>query len=105
MTDADLTVIKARLAAATPGPWSSLAAKPGWDADVGIIAPGCECVLAECFCEFKAKGDRHPEWAEANAVLIAHAPTDLAALIEEVERLREKIRQDQLNNHAYWCQR
>jgi len=51
----DLDAIKARLDAATSGPW--------WTDDT----------------------------AEMDAVLIAHAPGDLAALVAEVERLRERI--------------
>lgn len=72
MTDADLQAIKARLAAATPGPWTS----------DGI------CVLAlyegyETFMVEVSYG-RRPDDAE----FIAHAPTTIAALVAEVERLR-----------------
>lgn len=70
----DLEAIEARLAAATPYPWA---------------------VLSRCFV-VTATGDiivstqTHPLQVRMNEdlALIAHAPADIAALIDEVRRLR-----------------
>ena len=78
----DLDAIRARLAAATPGPWhaygNTLAAETG----------GCTCSphygAHEAHCGLEEIG----QVVESDADLIAHAPADLAALLAEVERLR-----------------
>jgi hypothetical protein len=80
----DLAAIEARLKAATPGPWGY---KAGFlkhyvfslDAqeDFGIS-------LQELHWN-----DGHEVPAAANAQFIANAPTDIAALISEMKRLRE----------------
>ena len=57
----------------TPGPWGIRRAGRGPDRDVGITAPNCVGVIAECFEEFRAKGDRRPGEAEANARLMVAA--------------------------------
>jgi flavin-dependent dehydrogenase len=77
----DLEAIKARLSAATPGPWrrdgNHRAKVRGGDGDT------LTRVVPESSDEPWSPTD------EANADLIAHAPGDIAALIAEVERLRE----------------
>lgn len=81
MTAPDLAAIRARLAAATEGPWS----QRHYPDDVGIkvfsTVPhrrvGVRLIIA---------GWGHV-LRKADADLIAHAPTDLAALCDEVERL------------------
>lgn len=70
----------AKAAKHTPGPWSIRVASRGHYRDVGITAPGCTNVIAECFEEFVAKTDRRPEEALANATLIAAAPDMLDVL-------------------------
>lgn len=65
----DLEPIKARLAAATPGPWEMQ--------DEYIACPDGDFV-----CTIVDGG------TERDAMLIANAPTDLAALVAEVEALR-----------------
>jgi hypothetical protein len=65
----DLEAIKERLAAATPGPWTQWATHYVCDKREKIAGP----MLAR------------------DADLIAHAPEDLAALVEEVERLRADL--------------
>jgi len=77
----------------TPGPWGTKRAGKGPDRDVGITAPGCAGVIAECFEEFRARGDRHwhPGEAEANARLIAAAPELLTGLLH--------VRH---SDHGYW---
>jgi hypothetical protein len=84
--DLDLADIEARLKAATPGPWGY---KAGFlkhyvfslDAqeDFGIS-------LQELHWN-----DGHEVPAAANAQFIANAPTDIAALIAEVRRLRREV--------------
>jgi hypothetical protein len=78
----DLEPIKARLAAATPGPWEAM---PGNDEN-GLIKyigpPGCDFPVCEMFVIRQKWGD--------DMYLIANARTDLAALVEEVERLRQE---------------
>jgi hypothetical protein len=67
----DLEAIKGRLAAATPGPWY-----------VDESLRGVEAQTHGYPVEIVAWTGR------ADAVLIAHAPGDIAALVAEVERLR-----------------
>lgn len=79
----DLGAIKARLAAATPGPWRS-----PWESDdeyATFTGPDGAQVVDVTYYD----GSRIVV-SEANAALIANAPTDLAALVAEVERLRRK---------------
>ena len=77
----DIEAIKGRLTAATPGPWrrdgNHRAKVRGGDGDT------LTRVVPESSDEPWSLTD------EANADLIAHAPGDIAALIAEVERLRE----------------
>ena len=80
----DLEPIKARYEAATPGPlWR-------WDtypsADDGRPCPSL--IGAHGYGILSCDGEMNgPKMADAD--LIANAPTDIAALIAEVERLRE----------------
>lgn len=73
----DLEAIKERLAAAKAGdtmPWSPYRSLNGWHIMVN-----------------SAPDPMRPEqspYSEADARFIAHAPTDIAALLAEVERLR-----------------
>ena len=93
MTDDEIEAIRARLASSTPGPWKASTDDAGdvvvwgpdedWLANVGNWArqhPGIDAdAAARQFVETRDAAD---------ATLIAHAPTDLAALCDEVERLR-----------------
>ena len=63
----NLDPIKQRLAAATPGPWGALG--PGASGLCYVSGPGITQV------------------GQADAALIANAPTDIAALVAEVQRL------------------
>jgi len=81
----DLDAIEARLALATQGPWRVKEQDPKQihrgTVQVEENGRGIE-VIAECYCgAYDGHGLR-------NADLIAHAPEDLAALIEEVRYLR-----------------
>lgn len=71
----DLEPIKARLAAAAPGPWYVTSEDGIGDERGAAIAVGPYGVGID----------------EPDAALIAHAPTDIAALIAEVERLRDGL--------------
>lgn len=77
MTELELNAIRARLDAATPGPWFTGMSGGHWyvlDNDITCDIEGQICSLNR----------RH---AEANADLIANAPSDLAALLAEVDIL------------------
>lgn len=88
MPPLDLEAIKARLAAATPGPWEAqrytantggiLVSEP--DPETG----GERWRVADTRWRW-AKGGEPEQWA--NLVFIAHARLDVPALIAEVERL------------------
>ena len=83
MTDPDLTPIKARLDAATPGPWAvvddlAVTAAPEVGGD-----DSCLSIVIPAIVEFTPRA--------ADAEFIAHAPTDIAALVAEVERLQEQL--------------
>lgn len=81
MTPDQLSAIRERLDAATPGPWEAGTAAccpdMGWvDGPKGAVCP-----------QFTATKVTHS--LDANdAELIANAPTDLRALLDEVERIR-----------------
>jgi hypothetical protein len=83
----DLKPIQDRLSAVTPGAWHPVefpSAKY-----VGVTAEhwdGCDMGYHVCSTE-----DCDPEDALPNAVFIAHAKADVAALVAEVERLRAAI--------------
>lgn len=96
MSRADLDAIRERAEAATEGPWSAAnehgllgpEAQPAWC--VSQMRPGWESMsptkgyvtdIAETFSD---DPDRDPD-----AEFIAHARTDVPALIAEVERLRK----------------
>lgn len=76
----DLDAIKARLAAATPGPWEE--EREGGGYPTGVVY-GPDCTVTSCDSE---PGTLHQC---TNAIFIANAPTDIAALVAEVERLRK----------------
>lgn len=82
----DLEPIKARIARATPGPWRVKETDPRsiHRGTVQVEEHGRVIeTVAECYCGgYEGHGLR-------NAELVANAPTDLDALVAEVERLRE----------------
>ena len=93
----DLDAIEARLFLATPGPWRVKEQDPKQihrgTVQVEENGRGVE-VIAECYCgAYDGHGLR-------NAELIANAPTDLAALIEEVRHLRAFARAGQAREAA-----
>lgn len=87
MTDIDLAPIKERLAKATPGPWRV------WrDPDPTKVRA---TAVETAWCHGDIEGDTElitdylP--TDADATFIANAPEDIAALVAEVERLREQV--------------
>lgn len=84
----NLNPIKARLAAATPGPWRATQFGVLGDCFWGVKAECGDEVLPHdfnhvCSMEFSPFDDAQP-----NAEFVAHAKQDVAVLISEVERLR-----------------
>lgn len=87
--DLDLDAIKARVEAATPGPWK---------ADGGEVSqhwsrpePWQEVVSTEVSCmSYCYGGTARGVERDADAEFIAHARTDVPALVAEVERLRAR---------------
>lgn len=80
MPDERLEQIKERLAAATPGPWNVLY-------DDGSLHGTPE----EYFVNFDAHRDTTNIDRPADAAFIANAPSDIAYLLAEVERLRAAL--------------
>lgn len=92
MTPEQLAEIDARLRAATPGPWTK-------DHRGGGVVRGStliEFVRGSSYTQVALAVGLHEKEAggqEENATFIANAPADIAALIAEVKRLREALRQ------------
>jgi hypothetical protein len=88
------TEIRARLEAATPGPWEVVDYRRGdseSDTWLGVIQGAFE-ILDERFQVGHVKYSALPPKVNiANAALIAHAPGDLAFLLELVSSLRTRI--------------
>ena len=82
LTDEQLAGIEARLEAATPGPWEGITDRDEFLTMSPLgYGDGVIIKFTERFgCEMAS-----------NAALITHAPTDIRALLDEVERLREVI--------------
>lgn len=87
MSDIDYAAIRARIVAATPGPWSVRIAGTGirntepYALVVRTADHGAQVPIME----------RHNGGAVADVTLAAHAPTDLAWLLDRVEELEAKV--------------
>ena len=80
MTSDQLSAIRERLDAVPPGPWELWYGELDW-VSVGIDGD----TVAECRTHIN---QQFSGWQNLrNATFIQHAPTDLAALLDEVERL------------------
>lgn len=79
--DDRLAEIRARLDAATPGQWSN---DNEWSEIEAVVVP--QSAYMEPYLMSVATVGNPP-----NADLIAHAPADIAWLLDEVERLRQEI--------------
>ena len=86
----DMEPIKRRLADATPGPWHHGGA--------GAI----NTIKGEAVFQIAGARSGANHWMP-DALLITHAPTDLAALVAEVERLRGEPARDHLAEHLAEC--
>ncbi len=88
MTPDQLSAIRARLDAATPGPWELWYGELDW-VSVGIDGD----TVAECRTHIN---HQFSGWQNRrHATFIAHAPADLRALLDEVERLTMELHASQ----------
>lgn len=92
----DLQPIKDRLAAATPGPWSFDSSKGDCRLGYGIISHyGTGIKPGKKVCNVLPLSHEEHKDCDENVPgivrLVVNAPTDLAALVAEVERLRTAI--------------
>lgn len=80
----DLEAIKRRRAAITPLPWALVPEVCGPDGQmlVQVTSMGCIVEVGDPY----PRGDNRPQ---ENMAFFLHAPTDIDALLAEVERLRE----------------
>jgi hypothetical protein len=85
ITDEKIRAIRERMAARTPGEWSTSITGPDgaeWDAGMAIAATyGRQKIYAR-------SGGSFPK---ADQEFIAAAPSDIAALLDEVDRLRKNV--------------
>lgn len=82
MTEDELTAIEQRANAATPGPWTTTNV---YDGMAGVDDANGRLIVF--FGPDSKTGEFYHDWPEAE--FIAHARTDIPALIAEVRRLRE----------------
>lgn len=97
MTTLDLDPIKERLAAATPGPWRV------WRDPDPTRARATAVETAWCYGDIEGDTELITDYlpTDADATFIANTPSDLAALVAEVERLRVTVIVEQ-NRRQPW---
>ena len=114
MTDLDLAAIQARADAATEGPWEAEigesievnagTAKTVWDETGRFGKPARSWRFTDRILEVECEDSDLPDddyaIVAANATFIAHARTDIPALIAEVKALRT---QHESAPHGSWC--
>lgn len=85
MTDR-LAEIRARLDAATPGPWRVI------EPLQQTARPPCRMIVADLEAPQQSSeiGDVQMSWVDTR--FITHAPADIAWLLDEVERLEKRVR-------------
>lgn len=81
-----LTTVRERLAKASPGPWRS-----PWDAPDSEEEPTFVDADGEAVVSVAWHDGHHLAVSKDNASLIANAPTDIQALLAEVERLQRAL--------------
>ena len=95
MSPEELAEIEARLKAATPGPWrynKSKCYRPGTNGAQAVVTDQ-EAVFASADGPTIAlTGNVDDPQSMADADFIAHAPTDIAALLAEVRRLTPAVK-------------
>lgn len=93
----DLEAVKARIAKATPSPWEWIV----WPRrNMLVHRTGMKTLLTVLETQGDVEAD-YPCANDADRDLIEHAPTDLAALIAEVERLRAELTAERADAVAY----
>lgn len=104
MTDEELTAIQGRLAAITEWPWIAFC-RTGVRHRMGITNKRLldDDDAPEVLDVVELGEDAGGIKSEADAVFIAHAPTDIARLLAENERLRSEVAR--LNKEADWLVR
>lgn len=83
VSDIDYAAIRARLAAATAGPWTRTETMHA-ESSVAVA----EYPITKPIAKVHTDPD---DYGRANAELIAHAPTDLARLLDRVEELEATV--------------
>ena len=95
MPDSLSETVRAALARATPGPWDVGGPHPSTSVIV-MVDPGTfdepAAYDAVCVIDRRLDGEPDPQ-ARADANLIAHAPSWLAALCDNTDRLRALLRE------------
>ena len=87
----DLEPIKERLTAATPGPWFA-------DDDGGVSTePHAYTMTSTPVVDTEGCGMGNPK----DATFIANAPTDITALVAEVERLEKEVGTERSKQNAW----
>lgn len=94
MSDLDLDSIKARCEAATEGPWHREHGDYGCVSigNFGWVVDGPNC----------PQYDEDTPQGHADAEFIAHARTDVPALVAEVERLRAEVERHMRMIRDHW---
>ncbi len=100
MTDDELKAIRARCEAATPGPWVDRMLGPYGRQDMRRVMEGRKAgptMHGEVARTYRDGGVHTScttgklETERVNALFIAHARSDIPALLDEVERLRSLV--------------
>lgn len=93
MTDDELAAIKGRLAAITEWPWIAFC-RTGDRHRIGITNKRLfnDGDAPEVLDVVELGEDTGGIKSEADAAFISHAPTDIASLLAEVERLKTKVK-------------
>lgn len=94
-----LDEIKARLKAATPGPWEPVVFNDGlWNECMGVRGPNPyrenqiePFAMNQWFCHSAEDGDKATESSYANMRLMGHAPSDLAYLLSALESAEKVV--------------
>jgi len=95
MPKPDIDAIRDRLGKATPGPWEWQT--DDWNGGYSGLAAGSDASVNVLYPDHCNEGDSGAAWfsedtlSAADASLIAHAPADLAALLEYAERLEAAL--------------
>lgn len=92
LTEAELAEMRQRLEQATAGPWVAKV-----DGFIETDGPAARVVGVTCR---GLEGEGEPLPAVANAEFIAHAREDMLRLLDEVERLRQRLHERRDRNAA-----